>query len=171
MTESRSGGVEVADADLARQPRLASLDEGAPDVLVRRAVAGPVDQPQVDVVGAEHLEAPAQRLQRLAGPVGWELGGEEDVVARHSAVRQRATDLSLVAVHRGGVEVPVAGLEGGRGGADGVVALDLPGAEAEQRHRGTLAERGGVVGELGGVVGHGPMLGTQPLVRLTRADG
>ena len=70
---------------------------------------------------------------------------DEDLVPVDAALGEPGPDLPLVAVDRRGVEVPVAGQERGGDGPPGVVAGELPGAEAEQRHPAVL-EVGEVTG-------------------------
>ena len=89
------------------------------------------------------MKQPTRRsfLQAAAGVGRRALGRHEDVVPRYAAVGEATADLALVAVDRRGVEVAVAGLEGDRCRAHGVLALDLPGAEAEQRHARAVRQR------------------------------
>ena len=90
----------VAHPDVARQPLLAGLAERPPDPDVRGVATGPVDQPQVDPVGAQQVEAGAQRRQLPAGVAGRALGRDEHVVAGDTAGGQPGADLLLVAVDR-----------------------------------------------------------------------
>src|SRR5215210_4809172 len=69
-----------------------------------------------------------------------QLGGDEHLPAGDPAVADGPAHLPLVAVHGGGVDVPVADLQGR---ADGRLAAGpghLPGAQADQRHGDLLAE-------------------------------
>src|SRR5690606_9692925 len=97
----------------------------------------PVDQVQVDVVGAELLEAGVERLERLVvALVGVpQLRGEEDVLARDVRVGDGLADLALVAVCGSGVDAAVAGLERGGDGCHRLVGADLEDAETDLRHR------------------------------------
>ena len=61
----------VDDADVARPALLPGLEEHLPEVLVDAAALGPVDQPQVDEVGAESGQRLVEGLPR--GPC--DLGG------------------------------------------------------------------------------------------------
>src|SRR4051794_26471581 len=109
------GDREVGDADRAGLPVGQRLLEALPrlDVAVF-AGPRPVDEVEVDVVGAELGQALVQpldgRVEAVAVVV--ELGGDEDLVAGQPGLRQRLADALLVAVHLRGVDVPVAGVEG-----------------------------------------------------------
>ena len=96
-----------------------------------RAAAGPVDDVKVKLRDPQPLQAP-MRLGLRVLPRGKELGGDEDLIARHAAVAQRTADALLIAVRLRGVHVPVAQLERP---ANGVLRLravwHLPDAEAE----------------------------------------
>ena len=105
---------EVADADgadlavcqqrLQRPVRLEGLVEGRGQRLVQ-------DQ-QVDLVDAELAGALLEAVQRLVVAVvaDPDLGLDEDLVAGDAGAVDGLADLALVAVRRGGVDVPVAGL-------------------------------------------------------------
>ena len=92
-----------------------------------------MDDVEVDLVHAQPFEA-ALRLGLRVLARREELGREEDLIARHVAVAQRAADALLVAVGLRRVDMAVAELERR---ADRVLALravrHLPDAEAEQR--------------------------------------
>src|SRR6185437_7334814 len=75
-----------------------------------------------------------------ARAAGRQLGGDEHVSPVQAAVGEGAADLLLVAVHGGGVDVPVAGLERVPGGLVREFAVQLPGAEPDHRHRDTAAK-------------------------------
>jgi hypothetical protein len=87
-------------------------------------------------------------------PVVPELGREEKFAARDAAPRDRRADALLVAVDRGGVDVPVPDREGFGHGALGVGRRNLEDAVAElgdvvavvelhrgDRHRSSLGDR------------------------------
>jgi hypothetical protein len=73
-----------------------------------------VDEEQVDVLEAKPLEALVEGAQRgrvsVVGPA--ELRGDEEVATRQSGGSKRRPDLSLVLVASGGVDEPIANLEG-----------------------------------------------------------
>jgi hypothetical protein len=86
------------------------------------------------MVDAERLERRVDRPALPAGALGRQLRRDEDLGAVDAAVPQRTADLRLVAVHRGGVDVAVAGVQRHAYGVIALGALGLPGAEAEERH-------------------------------------
>src|SRR6185437_16714863 len=131
----------VAHPDGAGETFVTHLDELLPQLRRARAAGRPVDQPQVHLVGAEGLEARVERLARPPGPPRRQLGGDEDVLARHPAVGDGPADLALVLVYRGRVDVPVADLERGADRLVGLLTGDLPGAEAEHRDLDTTGQR------------------------------
>ena len=105
------------------------LDQRLPGLDV--AVLGgqrPVDEVEVDVVEPEPVTALLEGAQRLvvAVRVVVQLGGDEDLVARQAGLGDRRADARLVAVHRGGVDVPVAGLEA-RSTASAGLSAAVPG--------------------------------------------
>ena len=70
----------------------------------------PVDQVEVEIaIDAEPLEAGVERRQRLVvSLVGIpQFGDQEHVLAAHAGLGDRPADLALVAVDRGGVDMPV----------------------------------------------------------------
>ena len=71
----------------------------------------PVHEIEIDVRQPERFEAAIEGAQRLVVTlVGVpQLGGDEDLIARHTAVTDRDPDIDLVPVHRRRVDVPVAG--------------------------------------------------------------
>ena len=139
------GDLEVRDSDRARAPVGLELLEHLPagdEVAARSRGQRPVDQEQVDVVGAELLQGLLEcrpDLVRLALGVG-ELGGDPDGVAIQRGVAHRVADALLVAVHLGGVDVAVADLERERGRLSGVRRRDLEDAEAELGDRAAVVE-------------------------------
>ena len=92
-----------------------------------------MDQEQVDLVEAEVGQGLVEGLARHVGLVEAvvELAGDEQLVARDPGGADRLADALLVAVHLGGVDVPVAGLEGLSGDPRRVLRRDLEHAEAE----------------------------------------
>jgi hypothetical protein len=144
--------VVVAHADVAGQPLVTGAEQRLPHRQPEPVVRRPVDEPQVHVVRAEQPQALVQRLQLGAGAVRWQLRRDEHLGPRDAAVPQCGTDLGLVAVDRGGVDVAVADVEGGAGRGQRLVPEELPGAEAEQRHPPAVGQRRGVRGQDG--IGH-----------------
>ena len=70
-----------------------------------------------------------------------ELAGDEDLAAVDAGGADGLADLLLVAVHLGGVDVPVADLERRERGVLGLLGLDLEHPEAELRDLDTVVER------------------------------
>ncbi len=132
------GHAEVRDADRARVAALAGRLHPRPGP--GRALLGPVDDVEVDLLDAEPLEA-VLGLGGRVGARGIELRRDEDLVARDAAVAQRAADARLVAVGLRGVDVPVARLErpAHRVLTLGAV-LDLPHAQPDRGDRVTVRQ-------------------------------
>src|SRR5882757_1802075 len=66
-------------------------------------------------------------------PVVVQLGGDEHLITGQAGFRDGLADTLLVAVTLGGVDVPVAGLEGLQHGLRGLIRWDLEDPEAELR--------------------------------------
>src|SRR6185437_6289138 len=90
-------------------------------------------EPQVDEVNPERLQAGVDRLRLPPGVPRRALGGDEHLRAVEPAVPDRRAHALLIGVRAGGVDVPVADLERGPGAVVGVVAVQLPRPEADQR--------------------------------------
>ena len=121
-------------------------------VLGRRA-ARPVNQVQINIVQPQALQARVDALRHALVPRVVELGGDPDLGARDARVADGGADLGLVAVGEGGVDVAVAGLEGGEDGVVDLVGGGLPGAEADDGDLGARVEgRGAPGGVLAGVL-------------------
>lgn len=89
-----------------------------------------MDEIQVDVVDAEVVEGCGETFFDARKPVGFELGGEEDLGAGDAGGSEARADLAFVVVGEGGVDVAVAGAEGGGDGVLDLAGGGLPGAEA-----------------------------------------
>jgi hypothetical protein len=89
-----------------------------------------VHEQQVDILGLELLEALACRADDVVvGEVtGPHLGNEEDLLAVHARVSYPASNLALVGVYLGGVDVPVAQTEGTLDGPDAFLPGEPPSA-------------------------------------------
>jgi hypothetical protein len=139
-------GLEVGDADGPGPALAVELFQRPPGLHEVAAVPGrrrPVDQEQVDVLGAERLE---RLFEGLAGLVGLvrivaQLAGDEDLTAVQARPGDGLAHLGLVAVHLGGVDVPVPGLERRAHRHHRVLRLDLEDAEAELRDGLTVGQR------------------------------
>jgi hypothetical protein len=143
------GRLEVGGADRLDQPRLEQAHQALEGLHVAALVGvRPVHQQQVDVVEAEALEA---GLTGRAGavdavPFAVELGGDEDIRAGHTGLADALAHAALVFVVLGGVDEPVAHVEGGghRDGGFGVV--HGPGAQAELGHLDAVGQGQGRCG-------------------------
>src|SRR5579862_447359 len=104
-----------------------------------------MDDVEIDVFHAEATEAFLERRDGIAS-TGKELGRDEDLVSRHSALANPLTHALLVAVGLRGVDVAIAKLERPTNRVDGFAAvLDLPDTQAEQRHHVAVGELKGRV--------------------------
>lgn len=96
---------------------------------IRDEADGPVDEVQIEVVGAELGQRQVQRLLDAVVVRAPELAGDEHLGAGDARGLDAAADLVLVAVHPRAVDVPVAGLlDGVLDGVGDFVRLGLPGA-------------------------------------------
>lgn len=109
---------------------LPGLDEVPVGKVLRQVIgvsgAGPVNQVEVDVIGVEVLERGINALSHALVPGVVQLGGEPDLVAGHAGVLDTGTDLGLVAVSQGSVNVAVAGEKGVLDGLADLIGLGLP---------------------------------------------
>jgi hypothetical protein len=126
-----------------------------------------VDEEEVDGVDAERGERAVERPARVVGTVVAvvELAGDVDVVAVEAGGADRLPDLPLVAVHLGGVYVPVADLERTGDGLDRLGGIDLEYPEAELGDRGAVVELDG-----GQWTGHVTRMGVASTVRCSPAS-
>src|SRR5580693_4954831 len=138
--------LEVGDADgpgAALSVELLERLPGRDEVTAVARRQRPVDEEQVDVVEAERLERGVERLAGGVGLVGVvaQLAGDEDVAPVEARLGDGLAHLGLVAVHLGGVDVPIAGFERGAHGGRRVLRLDLEDAEAELRDGLAVVQR------------------------------
>src|SRR5699024_7320739 len=102
----------------------------------------PVDQVQVHVVQAEALQGGIQSTGDTVVAIVPQLRGNEELLASHLAgidgVLNGATDLFLVAVDRGGIDVAVARGDRGPHGVVAGLAGQLEGTEAQLRDLPTI---------------------------------
>src|SRR5580693_1670097 len=139
-------GLEVGHADGSGPAFAVELLQRPPGLHVVTAVPGrqwPVDQEQVDVLGAESLERPFESLAGIVGLVRVvaQLAGDEDLTAVQARPRDGVAYLALVAVHLGGVDVPVPGLKRRAHRGRRVLRLNLEDTEAELRNGLTVVQR------------------------------
>lgn len=90
---------------------------------------GPVDEVEVNVVGAEVLERRGDALLDVLVPWVVKLGGDPDLLTGDARVLDALANLVLVAVGEGSVDVAVASVKGGLDGNANLVGLGLPGTE------------------------------------------
>ena len=122
---------------------LLQLNQRTPGIQVQALLRlSPVNQVQVNVVGAQLLKGRLERLKSaLVALVGVpQLGGEEDVFASHAGVSDSAAYARLVAVNSGGVDVAVADLQGGAHNLLRDLVLNLPHAVAQLRNGSAVVE-------------------------------
>jgi hypothetical protein len=131
----RQGDIEIRHADPARQAQALGLGQRVHgfrqgDAAARRR---PVDQGQIDVVGAQPGQAVAQAGGQLvaAGVLDPDLGGEEEVGARDAAFRDGLADFGFIAIDLRGVDGAVADVQRGAHGIDDGLAGEAEGADAE----------------------------------------
>src|SRR6201996_7979637 len=132
-------GLEVGHADgpgPAFAVELLQRPPGLHEVTAVPARQRPVDQEQVDVLGAESLERPCEGLAGIVGLVRVvaQLAGDEDLTAVEARPGDGVAYFGLVAVHLGGVDVPVPGLERRAHRGRRVLRRDLKDTEAELRN-------------------------------------
>jgi hypothetical protein len=92
-----------------------------------------VDEEQVENLQSQRSHRGVEAAQRVVAPmVGIvELGGDEQVPARQTAGGDRSPHPGLVAIHLGGVDVPVTHCQGIADHALGLVVGDLVGTESQ----------------------------------------
>lgn len=129
--------VEVGDADPPGQAQGLGFRQRRHVLPQLDAVAGcrPMDQDQVQPVGAQFLQTLAQAGEQLfAGVVvDPDLGGEEQLGTRYAALGDRAADIRLVAVDLRGIDGAIAQFEGAAHRVDDDLASKAEGAETEGR--------------------------------------
>jgi hypothetical protein len=104
-----------------------------------------VDQEQVDVVAAQELQREVELAARVVRQVRAvvQLAGHEELVATQARRGDGGADAGLVAVHLGGVDVPVADLDGGLHGRLRLGRRHLEDPEAELRDGAAVVQRDG----------------------------
>ena len=135
---------EVRNTNGADLTLLLQLNQRAPRIQVQALLRlSPVNQVQVNVVGAQLLQRSVERLEGvLVALVGVpQLGGEEDILTSHVGGGDGTAHARLVAVDGGGVDVAVAGLKGGAHDLLSDLVLNLPHTVAQLRDSSTVIER------------------------------
>lgn len=92
--------------------------------------AGPVHQVQVNVIDAQILQGRGNTRLHTVVPGVVELGGDPDLLAGDTGVLDTGTNLSLVAVGKGGVNVTVALQQGIPNSHADLIGLGLPSSQA-----------------------------------------
>ena len=110
-------GQEVGNADRADLACAVKLDHRAPGlavdlipILKLNLVCGPVNEVEIEIVEPELLKRLVERRESglVAAALVPDLAGDEDVLARNSALCDRLADADLVAVDSRGVDVAIA---------------------------------------------------------------
>ncbi len=106
------GDVEIGDADMACQPPLLGLGQGRHGLTQCDLRIGPMNEQKIDVIDPKRGEAFIDRFRKVTGAQVFvaDLGGEEDVLARHARDPQRLADRALGAVFARGVDMAITGL-------------------------------------------------------------
>ena len=104
-----------------------------------------MDEEEVELIDSQIVESLGERVpRRLRLMVRIvELAGDEDLVARQAAVGDRGSDLGFVAVHLGGIDVPVADLQRVADRTIGVLGPHLVGAIPELRNQHPVVQLNG----------------------------
>ena len=124
-------GTEVRDADGLGQALAVDLLHRPPlAVIVAERL---VDEVEIDVVQPELAQAALGAGPQVVGSqvLHPHLGRDPDLVAVDAGGREPAADLFLVLVHRGGVDVAVAGVQRVGHGLLGLAGVDLEDAEPD----------------------------------------
>ncbi|GLE58446.1 hypothetical protein NJBCHELONAE_37560 [Mycobacteroides chelonae] len=70
-----------------------------------------MDQEQIHVVGAEHIEAARESARHITEIVHPQLRGDEDVFAGYARAGDAQTDSTLIAISGGGIDMSVSGVK------------------------------------------------------------
>jgi len=167
----RLSGIEVGQTDAARQAQVHQFLHFAPGVqvvhirqlqssmhvavVVELLAHRHVHQVEVNVLQTQVVQAKAagalHQTRIVVDPA--QLGGHEDLLASHNTLGDllgdRLPHLSLVLVDEGGVQVPVAHVEGVARGVVGVRLEGSPGAQTQDRHLAPIIQLDG-----GSQIGH-----------------
>ncbi|MCY1537293.1 hypothetical protein D9M68_727820 [compost metagenome] len=132
---AQQGDVEVRHADQAREALRLRLGQRAHELGHRHRATGrgPVDEREVHVVRAQLQQAVLEAGHELVARqvVGPDLGGDEQLGARHAALGDSLADLGFVAVDLRGVDQAVAQVDAVPDRVDHDLVLEPEGAQAE----------------------------------------
>jgi hypothetical protein len=137
--------LEVGDPDRASAAVAVEVLEGPPgrdEVAVEQRGQWPVDEEQIDVIRAQVGQRGVKGAARIVGPVPGiaQLARDEDLVASQARRSHGLPDASLVAVHLGGIDVPVAGQQGRSDHLGSVTGWHLVHAEPELWDRAAVIQ-------------------------------
>src|SRR5262249_44002996 len=134
----QQGDGEIRDSDMLGAPVAFGLAQNAERLLKRHLRARPMDEKKVDPGKLELLQALIERALEVGGGklIVIDLGGDENMLAREAGGAQPATqpltDLALVAVALGGVDVAIADAERGLDRVDAGRVHERHGAEPDR---------------------------------------
>ena len=102
-----------------------------------------MNQKQVDVIRAQRAQCGVERAARVVRPVipVVELAGDEHLTAVQAGIADPLADFLFIAVHLGGVDMPVPNLERRTHCGGGLIRFDLEDAETQLRDRVAVVER------------------------------
>jgi len=137
--------LKVGNADRAGSTVVRELLQRAPgrnEVAPIQRRQGPVDQEQIKIVRPERLQSAVEGAARIIGPVKSvvELARDVNLAAIQPRSPDRLSDAFLVAVHLGGVDVPIADLQGLTDRLGSLSGVDLENSEAELGNRPAAVE-------------------------------
>lgn len=165
---------EVRHADGGDAALFTQAQKSLPGIEIFAALrAGPVDEVEVEPVELELLHALVEGPQRAVVTllVVPQLGGDEQLLARQPGAGDGLAHAFLVLVNGGGIDVPVADLEGVQHGLASLLRWYLEHAEAELRDlvivfQGNVGNRH----EVSSRIGMRRMCPPAVLIRLWRCD-
>src|SRR5262245_3701086 len=134
----QQGDGEIRDPDMLGAPVAFGLAQNAERLLQRHLQAGPMDEKKVDPGKLELLQALIERALEVGGGklIVIDLGGDENMLALEAGGAQPATqsltDLALVAVALGGVDVAITDTERGLDRIDADPVHERHGAEPDR---------------------------------------
>lgn len=138
------GSQQWFSTELDVKCHLPGLDEVPVGQVLRQVIgvggAGPVNQVEVDVIGAEVLERGIDSLSHALVPGVVQLGGEPDLLAGHAGVLDTGTNLGLVAISQSSINVAVTGEKGVSHGNADLIGLGLPCSQTDGGDLGTGVE-------------------------------
>ncbi len=148
------GHGKVGDPDLAGQAPGLGLGQLLQIDRHRHLIfgGGPVDQRQIQIVGAQFFQAHLQARDHLARAelAGPHLGGQVDILAGHAALAHQLAHFSLVGVDLGGIDMAVAKLEPLQQGVAQGLAGQAKGTKTQVGHLHHVIPRMGGKNALGG---------------------